>query len=196
MKIELVLCGALLLPVAGLAQPTPSHKCVYNCEGGSASPSTDGTPMGAAIGRMIFRAKPSGPPPDNGQSQSARQALDDWTNEGSAEARSNPAQSQAARQLDDWANEVRDEDLRDAPNDAQRKPRPRRPAPPPVQAKGPAPAAIQAASVPSECEASGEVGYKSGLVFYQCWPKGQPKYCLQTLPDGQLGPVPCNTQAR
>jgi hypothetical protein len=52
--------------------------------------------------------------------------------------------------------------------------------------------------VPEECVASGQVFDQAGNAtgnFYQCWPKGRDKYCLQSSSNGALQDVPCNTSS-
>ena len=182
--VLLVLWAAL--PPALAQAPTPGHKCVYNCDPApsSSAPAGYGAAMGSAFGAAIVRSlsnqqqqqqNQAGPPPDNGQSRAARQSLDDWASGGSGRSEY-PAPSaptlrtdSAASQLEQWANEVSTQ------------------------------AARAAATVPQECVASGQIFDRQGKVigdFYQCWPSGKDKYCLQGLANSPLEEVPCNTSSR
>lgn len=211
--------AAIAVNANGQGIPTPGHKCVYNCDAPSApsSPGTTGwgAQMGSTLGAAIVRSlanqrqqeqqrQEQARVPDPAQTEAARQSLDNWANGGS------PAASPSAytprpqvtyepnspeSQLDRWANEVRDEDLRDSLNAARKRPK-TKPAQHQAEPKPTPVAKAQVPTVPKECDAWFEDPPQSALWFFQCKPQGGERYCLQTLADGQLQEVPCNTQSR
>jgi hypothetical protein len=102
--------------------------------------------------------------------------------------------------LSDLAKETQSEDLRDAPSSDLKKKQKTKPSPPtPPQVGASTQPARSPATVPGECVESGQVFDANGAPighFYQCWPKQQDKYCLQTAASGDLEQVPCNTASR
>lgn len=212
-----MLC-AVITPAFAQDIPTPGHKCVYNCDAppAASSPMTGyGAAMGSALGAAIVRSwanqqqqqrNQAAPVPDNGQSNAARQSLEDWANGGSGQATYSPpapsySPASPASELDQWANQVQSEDLRDAPNSDLRHKRKQKSGPNPgnqsnAGSQQPVPSADR---IKDECVESGQIFDKDGRAigeFYQCWPKKGDKYCLNKLDAREPTYTDCNTQTK
>ena len=171
--------------------------------------------MGAALGAAIVRSmtdpqqrQQQGRIPDDGQSQAARQALENWANRGDGSSRQDRgaprsyAPRSAVDQLNQWANEApeestgdfaretRSEDLRDTPDDSKSKPKgePKRNAP-----QNTAQSSV-ARAIPKECILAIDL---NGQQFYECIPlpsEHRQTYCLEVR-NSRQEEVPCNTSS-